>query len=812
MNDLITMPVHTAGAVDDYFLIESLILSTRTADAFKAIDRGNQSRITIWKLRTQLPVNSDSVRRFISRLSVIGDFDPPVCSMTSFGVDAAGVGFAVFPVLSGRPILDGRPEPLDAERKLIAVLRILEQLHQRNIVCGDLSGNSFWMDRSGDVEFIGVLGSFDADVTKTAALPPVETLRFLAPEARAGGHITSAADVFSIGVLAYELFTGVSPYGDELRGAVSHFDSSLVRPISSFDERLPGWASEVIAKCLSPTLEARYRTAGEALRAIQEVRARLAKEATSPVRIRRDVIATETPKKLSNSTVQQSGKAREQSEPTEVQERTSPVKIIVVMALVFFGVLFAGMYFTRSKIEVGESRLQTDLKSHLEVIDDPKLGQAVSDISEPKTNMAVKKQQFEEMSASDDPIAHALLVKVAVDAPSLEERSLAERSILDRAHRLGLSRSAQQVRTWLQTNGSGDHPVGYGAVLHALDSTMSDDALANYLKEAYPTNPRVVLRLAAALALDTKKFKEFQPILSQLLTDAMKSDEFTKRSTVALIIASPELSLVYGEELLQKKDMIPNEDLIWLLRILAERNDPHVKMLATLSMERALLSPLRQVFVSPLTTRSNLPMEVIQALIRASAGAVRKEDMGSFGRWYDPESEKVLLAICADEYSPEILSEAFDVLSGKSLSVEPAASFVGFIRKNYWGKRGDFVHAIGVLGNISRFDNAEIRKAVTSLDAYASDRQLIQSLLASSHPLLVRITLEKFPQYVQVPQLLELLSTGDKDIKLLALQLLKKENNVAALKLILQFYEQEKDPEIREVYEENFWVVRQRKP
>jgi len=371
-------------------------------------------------------------------------------------------------------------------------------------------------------------------------------------------------------------------------------------------------------------------------------------------------------------------------------------------------------------------------------------------------------------------------------------------------------RSAEQLRQWLRTLRQDELPPNYEAVLKSLDTTLPIDARSRYLREAYVVNPEMVLRLAVALALDTDKLDEYQPVLTQMIGDAMRLEDAGRYSAISLVLANPDLALVFGEDVIQKRSRIPDADLLWLLRILADRNDIHVRAIASLAVERGILPPLRAQFLQVIRDRADLPPDVLHSLLRAAGGALKSEDIGAFGRWFDLDAEKILLAICADATDSDVQIEAFDTLAGRTLSIEPSASLVDWIRKNYWSKRGDFVTAVGVLGNLDKVDKETLQRLFVSMDRFVRDSDLIELLLASNNPEVVKAVLNRYASQINRTSLLRLLDNPEKEIRLVAVRALKGENDVGVLKIIIDHYENEQDPEVRQIYKDTYWVIRQR--
>lgn len=254
--------LHTEKVVSEYFQIETHILSSRSADAYKAVDRSRNTPVCLWMLRHPLTVNSEAVRRFLARMGSIDQIDPPVADTLAYGVDAEGTAFALFPPLDGFTVVSGNIEPAEAERRFTACLRLVSRLHDVGTACGDLCGSSFWVRRDGEIRFLGIMGSFDVEAAATAMSPPLDTIPYIAPEQRGGSLVSPAVDVFALGVLGYRLISGKFPFGEGMAAMTSSCDPSSLPKLSSIMGVPPVWAEEVLRKCLSPIPRAVLRTLG----------------------------------------------------------------------------------------------------------------------------------------------------------------------------------------------------------------------------------------------------------------------------------------------------------------------------------------------------------------------------------------------------------------------------------------------------------------------------------------------------------------------------------------------------------------------
>lgn len=147
--------------------------------------------------------------------------------------------------------------------------------HGNGVVHRDLKPGNILVDAEGNPKVIdfGVAKSTDSDLTLTRQSDSgslVGTVQYMAPEQFVEGHdarnIDSRADVYSLGVVLYELVSGTLPYS--LEGKAVHEASLVVceeipRTLRSRDTSCPRAVSDIADRCLQKAPRARYRDAGE---------------------------------------------------------------------------------------------------------------------------------------------------------------------------------------------------------------------------------------------------------------------------------------------------------------------------------------------------------------------------------------------------------------------------------------------------------------------------------------------------------------------------------------------------------------------
>ncbi len=796
---MVNKSAHIEGVIEEYFEIGTGILRTLSAGGFQATERGTGRSLVLWIMRQSLGVNTQAVGEFLQRMSRIQALGAAVSDLESYGVDSKGSAFAVFPQLDGQPLLSFELDAAEKERRLIGAYQSIDILHRADLCCGDICPDSFWISRDGQVRLLGVMGQ-QHDIDRDYATKE-KLVQFIAPEQLNGSAPSMIGDVFSLGVVTHLLYTRRFPSLDQGENE-SKGNQQLV---SHLVKGVPLWVDDVLRGMLTVDPQHRFASVPLVLEEIRQQRERVMSTSSAV-------------SKRSSSAIKKSNvltKVAEDPQPVRKENVTvskTPkvyTKHLVVGTLIIGAVV--GLMFVAEAPIAPVSSAPSLLELHKNVTNSGELRDAIDKVSQEKLSMAEREQYFDKIIDSRDPLAQDVLVQSALHAETPELRRLAEKAIVDRARRQGLMRSAEQVRQWLSSLGNiTDLLSSYEPILRALDDGQPVEMRAALLRQAYAIFPKIVLRLTAALALDKNRLSEYQGVLAQLIGDSLKMEGTQQRSAGALILAHPEIASVFGEDIIKKRAELADSDILWLLELLSQRNDLNVRAIAALALDRKLVSPLRGTFLILVRDRSDLPTDVLNSLIRASAGTLKLEDIATFGRWYDVACEGVLFAIAAGDYSSELVLEAFDTLTGRSIISEPSASLIEWIRKNYWERRANFVKAVAAIAMIELVGEEEVLKSFKVFDGFVKDFELIDILIGSNNTAIVEMTVNKYWSIMGLRRLIDLMDHHDRRVRIAVVRAMKDFNDVGAIKLIIDHYEKESDAEVKKVYSDTFWFIKQR--
>ena len=268
------------------FRIEEKVGAGGMGTVYRARQIGVDRHVAIKILHPELVQNADAVRRFQREARVSAALDHPnVVRVILFGQLPDGALYLIMEYLEGRSLSDlirieGALPPARALHITTQICDAIGEAHQQGVVHRDVKPeNVHLVTRGRDLDFVKVLDFGIARflwgeqtmVTQSGLI--FGTARYISPEGAAGETTDARSDVYSIGVLCYQLLCGETPFDSP--SPVALLMKHIHEPAQDVRGRarggqVPAAVADVIARALAKNPDARFDDAiifAEALRA-----------------------------------------------------------------------------------------------------------------------------------------------------------------------------------------------------------------------------------------------------------------------------------------------------------------------------------------------------------------------------------------------------------------------------------------------------------------------------------------------------------------------------------------------------------------
>ena len=262
--------------LDGRYEITEMIGMGGMANVYKGRDIMENRTVAVKILKSEYSENEEFVRRFrneskaiavLSHPNIVKIYDVGYENSMQYIVMEYIDGITLKEYIEQQKVLKWR----DCVHFTIQILRALQLAHDRGIVHRDIKPQNVMLLSDGSIKVMDFgIARFSREVENNASEKTMGSVHYVSPEQAAGARTDERSDIYSVGVMMYEMLTGVKPFnGDKpIEIALKHMHDAPVPPTKYAPSLYPG-LEEIILHAMEKDPSKRYQSASGMIRDIE---------------------------------------------------------------------------------------------------------------------------------------------------------------------------------------------------------------------------------------------------------------------------------------------------------------------------------------------------------------------------------------------------------------------------------------------------------------------------------------------------------------------------------------------------------------
>ena len=234
---------------------------------YKALDTRLGRTVALKFLQPRLSEDDSAGERFRLEARAIAALEHPnICTIHEIGETSDGQLFLTMPLYDGETVqqrIQKGPLPIgDAVAIGVQVARALAKAHARGIVHRDIKPSNILVTSDGVVKLLDFGIAKLVDVTLTGAAGPLGTVAYMSPEQARGEAVDHRTDIWSLGVVLFEMLSGQRPFpGDSAMALARALEYSSPPSVAARRPEVPASLAQVVSTAMAANPDDRYQGA-----------------------------------------------------------------------------------------------------------------------------------------------------------------------------------------------------------------------------------------------------------------------------------------------------------------------------------------------------------------------------------------------------------------------------------------------------------------------------------------------------------------------------------------------------------------------
>ena len=271
------MENYTGKRIDDRYEIHEIIGVGGMAYVYKAYDRIDDRIVAVKILREEYLANEAFRRRFkneskyiavLSHPNIVKVYDVSFGDRLQYIVMEYIEGITLKEYIERQKVIP----PKEAVHFLTQILRALQHAHDKGIVHRDIKPQNIMLLQNGTIKVTDFgIASFSRSDSRTISEGAIGSVHYISPEQAKGDFTDAKADIYSVGVMMYEMLTGQLPFQSDsaVSVALMQVNDEAVPP-RSINGSIPVGLEQITLRAMQKDPKLRYQSAAEMLLDLDE--------------------------------------------------------------------------------------------------------------------------------------------------------------------------------------------------------------------------------------------------------------------------------------------------------------------------------------------------------------------------------------------------------------------------------------------------------------------------------------------------------------------------------------------------------------